>query len=92
MPCSGPVGVPFGRPLAWLAAAMLLFTGDAVFGLPCCAGVGAPAVVGGVGVAVFVALAYERTGGCAGTAACSGDVVPEAEGAALADCAALSGF
>lgn len=90
LPCSDPEAEPFGKPPVELFAA-IPFTGEAVLGLPFCAGAEAPAAVGAVDAAVFVAvaLAYERAGGCAGTAACGGDVVPEADEAALADCAAL---
>ena len=45
--------------------------------------------MGGAGEAVFVALAYDLTGSCAGTAPDDGDVVPEA---ALGALVALSGF
>ena len=45
--------------------------------------------MGGAGEAVFVALAYDLTGSCAGTAPDGGDVVPEA---ALGALVALSGF
>jgi len=42
--------------------------------------------VGGAGEAVFVAVAYDLAGSCAGTAPGSGDVVPEAVGVALMAC------
>ena len=78
LPCSDEVGAPVDAPLVagWeppCTAGPVPFTGDST-GL---ALLEAPAAAGGVEDAVLVALAYDLTGGCAGTAPDCGVVVPE---------------
>ena len=89
LPWSDVVGAPFGMPfVAWEPPCGIIDTPFTGVSLASCARVEAPAEVGGVEVAVFVAFAYDLTGSCAGTAPDSCDVVPLAVGALLA----LSGF
>ena len=62
------------------------FTGASAAPLTFCDGAETPAGVGGFGVAVFVAVAYERTGSCAGTVPDSDEVESRAAGEGLDDC------
>lgn len=65
------------------------FTGVEDSDFPCCTGALDPV---GAGEKVFVALAYDGLGCCAGTAVKGDDVPEEEEAAAVAELAALAGF